>query len=115
MAGLNCATPSSVAWPLVSAGVDGFVTIGDDWARDAVRDLAAAGVEVGETGAAALAGLAALRHEGPSSPLASRVGPDSAVLLVCTEGVTDPVQRRRILGVELVGRAEPRGCREPRG
>ena len=30
MAGLNCGTPSTVAWPIVSKGTDVFVSIEDD-------------------------------------------------------------------------------------
>lgn len=101
MAGLNCGTPSPVAWPVVSKGVAGFVTIGDEWARQAVRDLAAAGIEAGETGAAALAGLSALRCH--PAGLASLVGPATSVLVLVTEGASDPVAWRQILGVERVG------------
>lgn len=97
MAGLNCGTPSPVAWPLVSSGVSTLVAIGDGWAEDAVRELAASGIEAGETGAAALAGLAALQES--DHPLA----PDATVLVLCTEGATDPLSRWRILGVEVVG------------
>lgn len=97
MAGLNCGTPSLVAWPLVSSGVSTLVAIGDGWAQDAVRDLAACGIEAGETGAAALAGLAAL--QAGDQPLAS----DATVLILCTEGATDPVARWGILGVEVLG------------
>jgi len=97
MVGLNCGTPSPVAWPLVSAGVDAFVAIGDDWARQAMRDLAALGVEAGETGAAALAGLAAAHHAGLPPSFAERVG-RGTVLLVCTEGATDADMYRRVVG-----------------
>jgi len=97
MAGLNCGTPSPVAWPVVSSGVSTLVAIGDGWAEDAVRELAASGIEAGETGAAALAGLAALQAS--DRP----IGCDAKVLVVCTEGITDPVARWRILGVDVVG------------
>jgi diaminopropionate ammonia-lyase len=100
MAGLNCGTPSPVAWPAVSRGFAAFLAIGDDWARDAVRALAASGVEAGETGAAALAGLTALLA-GPGTPsLGDVVGADSRVLVLVTEGASDPLEWRRILGVE---------------
>ncbi|MGH9056948.1 MAG: pyridoxal-phosphate dependent enzyme, partial [Acidimicrobiales bacterium] len=115
MAGLNCGTPSPVAWPLVSSSVGAFVAVDDDWARQAVRDLAALGVEAGETGAAALAGLAAYqadgdgvaRSDGPAGPSASqgsppRLGADASVLIVCTEGATDPGAWREILGVKEI-------------
>lgn len=118
MAGLNCGTPSPVAWPAVSAGLDGFVDIDDGWACDAVRDLAALGVEAGETGAAALGGLAALASASgevageaaapptPASRLSLRAG--ATALVIVTEGASDPAGWRRILGVELVGTDPPR-------
>lgn len=104
MAGLNCGTPSVVAWPTVSAGVDAIVAIGDDWARDAVRGLAVAGVCAGETGAAALGGLMAIRSAGLCDGLFAPLGTKALVLV--TESVTDPVEWRRTLGVEVVGLAD---------
>lgn len=103
MAGLNCGTPSSVAWPVVSHGVAALVTIADEWAVDAVRQLAALGVAAGETGAAALAGLTALRCADAPAAVAGLVAPDASVLALVTEGPSDPELWRRILGVELVG------------
>ncbi|MGH9056693.1 MAG: diaminopropionate ammonia-lyase [Acidimicrobiales bacterium] len=110
MAGLNCGTPSPVAWPLVSSSVGAFVAVDDDWARDAVRDLAALGVEAGETGAAALAGLAAYqadggvveRSGGAAGSAPQVLAPDASVLIVCTEGATDPGAWREILGVKEI-------------
>lgn len=52
MAGLNCGTPSLVAWPEASSGHDLYVAIEDDRARDAMRALAGEGIVAGETGAA---------------------------------------------------------------
>jgi diaminopropionate ammonia-lyase len=95
MAGLNCGLASMLALPTVAAGFGAFVMIGDDRCRDAVRSLAAAGLDVGESGAAALGGLMALRAEhGDELPVA----PDASVLLLATEGVTDPVNFERIVG-----------------
>lgn len=104
MAGLNCGTPSVIAWPYVARGFDGYVTIGDEWARDAVRDLAAAGIEAGETGAAALGGLTALCRQGRTSAIAGLLPPDASVLVLVTEGASDPAAWRSILGVETVGK-----------
>jgi len=103
MAGLNCGTPSAVAWPLVAAGVDVFTAVDDEWAKQAVRELAALGIEAGETGAAALAGLSAVHALGPPPGLGRPMGPGATVLVLCTEGATDPASYRRIVGVELVG------------
>ncbi|MFF0521166.1 pyridoxal-phosphate dependent enzyme [Actinomadura nitritigenes] len=79
MAGLNCATPSSSAWPYLRAGVDAAVSVADADVADAARELAALGVSAGPCGAAALAGVrAALPGLG--------VGPGDTVVLLSTEG-----------------------------
>jgi diaminopropionate ammonia-lyase family len=99
MAGLNCGTPSLVAWPLLRSGLDAVVAVADGRARQAMRDLAAVGVVAGESGAASLAGLAELTT-GPQAARARRalgLGADARVLLLCTEGATDPDAYRRIV------------------
>lgn len=60
MAGLNCSEVSLTAWPSIKRGVDLFVAIEDDRTLDAMRLLAGAGIDSGESGAAGLAGLIAL-------------------------------------------------------
>lgn len=100
MAGLNCGLPSAVAWPLVSAAMSAFVAVDDDQARQAMRLLAAVGVQAGETGAAALAGLARLQQ--PDVPEQARAQAGSTVLLLCTEGATDPAQWWEVLGTEVL-------------
>ena len=42
MAGLNCATPSHAAWPVLRDGLAGTVVISDDESHAAMRDLAGA-------------------------------------------------------------------------
>jgi diaminopropionate ammonia-lyase len=98
MAGLNCGLPSPLALPLLAAGIDDFVAVGDDAARQAMRDLALAGVVAGESGAAGLAGLG--RDEG--------LTPKDTVLVLCTEGATDPVAYGQIVGREPTGQREQR-------
>jgi diaminopropionate ammonia-lyase len=98
MAGLNCGTPSRIAWPIVSACVEKFVAVSDDDAEQAMRALADAGVVSGESGAAGLAGLLAF---GPQLDLR----PDDQVLVVSTEGDTDPAAYRRIVGDRPAGQA----------
>jgi diaminopropionate ammonia-lyase len=85
MAGLNCGTPSYLAWPDLRAGLAGAVTVDDEQARSAMADLAAAGVDSGPCGAAGLAGL---RHLAVT-PARGVLGLDdtSTVLLLNTEGV----------------------------
>ncbi len=97
MVGLNCGRPSLIAWPRLSAGIDWFVSVDDDHARQAMRDLASAAVVAGETGAASLAGLQALlAHADGAHALPDRAG--STVLIVVTEGATDPVAYEAIVG-----------------
>jgi diaminopropionate ammonia-lyase len=100
MAGLCCGVPSVVAWPIIAKGIDVFVAIADEWAREAMRALARAGVVSGETGAAGLAGLLALLS-GPEREQYRRLlglTPGSRVVVISTEGATDPVAYQRIVG-----------------
>jgi diaminopropionate ammonia-lyase len=96
MAGLNCGNVSPVAWPAVSRGVEVFVAIDDRAAEDAMRELAAVGVTAGETGAAGLAGLRALLDGGPA--VHGVEVRDRTVLVLCTEGATDPASYTRVVG-----------------
>lgn len=98
MAGLNCGTASPVALPDMTAGIDWFCAIDDDVAERAVRLLHADGIDAGETGAAGVAGLLALRQHWPQDTWA-RLGVDRAepaALVICTEGPTDPQAFARI-------------------
>jgi diaminopropionate ammonia-lyase len=101
MAGLNCGLPSPLALPLLDAGIDDFLATSDDDARWAMRELATAGVEAGESGAAGLAGLLAAHERG----LGPEVGltPDATVMLLCTEGATDPDAYREVVGAAAAG------------
>ena len=90
MAGLNCGTISSIAWPYLSSGLDVAVAVTDDAARRAAADLAAAGISSGPSGAASLAGVrAALTGEGAAGRRAA-LGVDSAsvIVLLSTEAGT---------------------------
>jgi diaminopropionate ammonia-lyase len=92
MAGLNCATPSHAAWPALRDGLAGCVAVSDAESHTAMRDLAALGIVAGDSGAASLAALRALVQDPGCAALARRagLGPASSVLLVSTEGATDP-------------------------
>ncbi|MFG1955780.1 diaminopropionate ammonia-lyase [Micromonospora sp. NPDC048830] len=91
MAGLNCGTGSPVAWPDVSAGMSCFAAVEDADAEEAMRLLAEDGIVSGESGAAGLAGLLAFSDE-------LKLTADDHVLVVSTEGATDPVGYERIVG-----------------
>lgn len=90
MAGLNCGTPSQIAWPDVSAGFGAMCVIADEAAAEAMRLLHRDGLDAGESGAAGLAGLLAYR-EGLG------LRPTDIVLVFVTEGPTDPINHRRIV------------------
>lgn len=109
MAGLNCGAPSSAAWPAMRDGMDGFVAVEDEQARSAMRLLAAEGVVSGESGAAGLAGLLEL-CEGQSAGTARvRLGLEGRrVLLLSTEGATDPAAWEEIVGRPVPGRTGER-------
>jgi diaminopropionate ammonia-lyase len=104
MAGLNCGTPSLVAWPALAGGIDLVVAIPDERARAGMRALAGDGIVAGETGAAGAGGLIDLCAAPDAAPLraALGLGPTSRVLLLCTEGATDPAAYRQIVGAQSV-------------
>jgi diaminopropionate ammonia-lyase len=88
MAGLNCGTPSSLAWPVLAGGLDAAIAVPDQLAIEAEADLGRLGVRSGPSGAAALAGVrAALTGPGAGTRRAGLgVTTSSVVLLLSTEG-----------------------------
>lgn len=104
MAGLACGEPSPIALQIVSAGAAGAIAITDDLACRAVRLLAKGSavderIVSGPSGAAGLAGvIAAVRDPGIASAFA--LDRTSRILVISTEGDTDPAAYRRILEVE---------------
>lgn len=99
MAGLDCAEVSPFAWPNLRAGIAGTVTVADEKAHAAVRELAGAGLEIGESGAAPLAALRVLAREPDGAPLREAVGfcAGTRALLIATEGATDPENYSRVV------------------
>lgn len=104
MAGLDCGTVSTIAWPILRGGVDAAVSVADIEAHRAVEALAAEHLNIGPCGAASLAALRKLTSEAGLDILK----PDSVVLLLATEGprdyavpfdttTTDPVMLTQIL------------------
>ncbi|MFI9203107.1 pyridoxal-phosphate dependent enzyme [Streptomyces sp. NPDC053048] len=85
MAGLNCGTPSTLAWPLLHEGLTAAVAVTDEQSARAGHALAALGVSSGPCGAASLAGVrAAVRTEDRRTALGLR--PDATIVLLSTEG-----------------------------
>jgi diaminopropionate ammonia-lyase len=87
MAGLNCGTVSSSAWPVLRAGCDAAVAVSDEEALCAVADLGRLGVSSGASGAATLAGARAALTE-PGRRAALGIDDDAVVVLLSTEGHT---------------------------
>jgi diaminopropionate ammonia-lyase len=88
MSGLNCGTPSRLAWPYLRDGLDAAVAVANSEAAVAARDLAGYGIPAGPCGGAALAGVrAALTGEGAQERRgALALDSGGTVVLLSTEG-----------------------------
>jgi len=105
MAGLACGMPSLVAWPVLKRGVTLFISVEDRFAAEAMRRLyyPARGdprIVSGEAGAAGLAGLLALSGAAEVADAWERLGisGNTSVLLINSEGDTDPVNFAKVTG-----------------
>jgi diaminopropionate ammonia-lyase len=97
MGGLRCGEMSPDVYPAVAALVDAFVGIEDEFAFEAIRLLARPAppdpkVECAPSGAAATGGLLAVVSHNSLDDVRNRlaIGAESRVLVLVTEGVTDP-------------------------
>jgi diaminopropionate ammonia-lyase len=97
MAGLRNREVSPPAFASLLPNVDAFMAIDDGWAHDAMRVLAHpadgdARIAAGASGAAALGGLLALCRDESMRGAKQQLdlGPGSRVLVIVSEGVTDP-------------------------
>ena len=99
MAGLNCGIPSPIAWPIIRDGMHLFLAVTDNYAEDAMRAYYKENVTSGESGASGLAGLLALcRDTGLKEAKEKiRLNESSRILLINTEGDTDPVNYKKIV------------------
>jgi diaminopropionate ammonia-lyase len=88
MVGLDCGTLSSLAWPVLAAGLDAAIAVPDRATLRAVADLARLGVSAGPSGAASLAGArTALTGPGARQRRGDlAVTPSSVLVLLNTEG-----------------------------
>ncbi len=85
MAGLNCGTISSLAWPFVQNGLDGAIAITDEQDIVAAKDLAKMGVAAGPCGASGFAGLrSVLKNEEAKHALG--LNGESTLIILITEG-----------------------------
>lgn len=102
MAMLECYEPSLMAFRILSHVADGFMTVEEEVAPEVMRRLAApvAGdpaVVAGESGGAGLAGVLTVLRD---PALAARIGlgAGARVLVINTEGATDPGLYAQIVG-----------------
>lgn len=94
MAGLACGETSPLAWEVLDRGAYAFMTVPDDVAAPCMRLLAKSShgdppIVAGKSAVAGLAGLLAARHD-ERACAALGLGRDSRVLLIGSEGATDP-------------------------
>lgn len=104
LAGLNCGTPSYLAYEILKQGVDAFVIISDEFAIDAIKYLNAPlpddpYIAAGESGAAGLGGLLAIIQNKQLQKLRDylNISKKTNVLLFNTENVTDPELHQQIM------------------
>jgi hypothetical protein len=98
MAGLECGTLSTIAWPLLKPGVDISTTISDWECHQAIEYLAKHGIGAGPCGGAALAGLRRLAADSSSLGVLNK---DSVVVCICTEGTRPYMLPTPVNGTEL--------------
>ncbi len=96
MVGLNCGNASLIAWPILRDGLDWCIAIDDHRAEDSMRRLAKEGIVAGETGSAAVAGAFGALDLGVAAEIG--LDPDAVVLVIVTEGATDPANYERVVG-----------------
>jgi diaminopropionate ammonia-lyase len=109
MAGLNCGTPSTLAFETLRKLADVFISIPDDNAKIALKLLQNPierdpGIESCETGAAGLAGYLAVIYSPELSGVRNflKLSKKSRILLINTEGNTDPVMNAKIMSEKIV-------------
>jgi diaminopropionate ammonia-lyase len=116
MAMLECYEPSLTAWRILSRAADAFMTVDEADAVDIMRRLArpSAGdpaIVAGESGAVGLAGLLRAAAD-PETRAALGLDAASRVLVINTEGATDPGRYRELVGHAPMG---PTGAAAPGG
>lgn len=104
MAGLACGEVSLLAWKILQPGADAFMTVTDDAAAQMMRLLAKSpygdgAIVAGESAVAGLVGLA-VAAENQETRAQLKLGLGSVALLFGTEGATDPLIYRQIVGRE---------------
>ncbi len=103
MAGLNCGTPSEIAFPYIKNNYKLFLTINDKFAENSMKTFYNPigddpRIISGESGAAGLAALLAIFENRNLSHIKDKLfNKNSRVLLINTEGDTDPENFNKII------------------
>lgn len=104
MAGLACGDPSPIAWQILSEAVDCFISVPDYIAAKGMRVYAVPLKEdpfivSGESGAVTLSTLMEIMENSELKSLKEilKLDKESQVLLINTEGNTDPINFRKIV------------------
>ncbi len=107
MAGLNCGVPSPLAWPIVRDAIPFFLAVSDKYAEQAMRRYNRPlgmdpRVVSGESGSSGLAALLALTNSDKLAGIRSKLplNQNSRILLLNTEGDTDPENFQKIVQAE---------------
>ncbi|OMH27142.1 diaminopropionate ammonia-lyase [Motiliproteus sp. MSK22-1] len=102
MAGLACGEVSALGWKILATGADDFMTLSEEAVPAAMRLLAKGyqqdpAIEAGES---AVPGLAAALLARQSVEFSEKLGltKESKVLVIGTEGATDPVLYQQLVG-----------------
>ena len=83
MAGLDCGTVSTTAWPILSKGLCASMTVSDFEAHSAAIYLESLGISAGPCGGST---VAALRRLSPEDKCRLGIDSNSIMVLPCTEG-----------------------------
>ena len=102
MAGLSCGEVSEIAWEILKPTLSHCMSIADDGIAKIMQLFANGGfgetsVEAGECSASGLAALLIAKNN-PSVWRQLELNKDSTVLLIGTEGATDPILYRQLIG-----------------
>ena len=103
MAMLECYEPSLVAWRVLSRAADAFMTVDEKDAVSAMNRLARPegkdpAIVAGESGGAGFAALVRVAADATWRELIG-LGSDARILVINTEGATDPGRYKELTGL----------------
>lgn len=96
MQGLNCGTPSKIAWPYIRQNVEDFIVIDDYYATLATKKMfETLDIGTNPSGASSYGAYLAISETEHMKDL--EISENSSILFIVTEGVTDTVQFKNIV------------------